>query len=96
MLPGYYSQEHLGGRWWRQEDDRPLLSWPRALRKVRAWLEPWILLQRYWHAWSTLPPPLPLQQLLDALLWGSRSSFTTLPNPRQQSTDSIIADDMSA
>jgi len=71
------------GSWERmsgQISDRPLLSWPQALRKVRAWLEPWILLQRYWHAWSTLPPPLPLQQLLDALLWGSRSSFLTRVN----------------
>jgi hypothetical protein len=50
--------------------DRPLLSWPKALRKVRAWLEPWILLQRYWHAWSTQPPPLALQLLLDALCLG--------------------------
>jgi hypothetical protein len=50
--------------------DRPLLSWPRVLREVRAWLEPWILLQRYWRAWSAQPPPFPLQQLLDALCLG--------------------------
>src|SRR6266481_3970408 len=49
---------------------RPQLSWPKALREVRAWLEPWILLQRYWRAWSTQPLPLPLQQLLDALALG--------------------------
>jgi hypothetical protein len=47
--------------------DRPSLSWPKALREVKARLEPWILLQRYWRAWSALPLPLLLQQLLDAL-----------------------------
>src|SRR5213078_532765 len=50
--------------------DRPFLCWPKALRKVRAWLEPWTLLQRYWRAWSAQPPPLALQQLLDALALG--------------------------
>src|SRR6266700_579463 len=50
--------------------DRPLLSWPQALREVRAWLEPWVMLQRYWRAWSAQPPPLPLQQFLDALCLG--------------------------
>ena len=32
--------------------------------KVRAWLEPWIMLGRYWRAWSPLPPPPALQALL--------------------------------
>jgi hypothetical protein len=36
---------------------RPAPSWPRALRAVRAWLSPWIALQRWWPAWSTAPPP---------------------------------------
>jgi SRSO17 transposase len=49
---------------------RPLLCWPVALRLVRAWLQPWILLNRFWRAWSPLPPPRPLQQLLDALWKG--------------------------
>ena len=49
---------------------RPLLSWPKAGRSVRAWLQPWVMLQRYWQAWSAQPPPLPLQQLLDALCLG--------------------------
>ena len=31
---------------------------------VRAWLEPWIMLRRYWRAWSLLPPPPALQALL--------------------------------
>ena len=48
----------------------PLLCWPRLLREVRAWLEPWGMLQRYWRAWSTQPPPFALQQVLDALSVG--------------------------
>ncbi len=50
------------GKW-----QRPPVSWPSALRWVRAWLEPWTLLERYWRAWSDLPPPPALQQLLDQL-----------------------------
>ena len=50
---------------------QPLLSWPKALRAVRAWLEPWVLLQRFWWAWSSQPLPPPLQQLLDYLARGS-------------------------
>lgn len=44
---------------------RPRVSWPLALRQVRAWLEPWIMLARYWRGWSTRPPPPALQALLD-------------------------------
>jgi len=51
--------------------DRPRVSWPVALRQVRSWLEPWIMLWRYWRAWSTPPPPGALQQLLD-WLWQGR------------------------
>src|SRR5690242_5398677 len=51
---------------------RPNLAWPQALRQVRAWLEPYILLKRYWQAFSPLPPPLPLQHLLD-WLWHSNA-----------------------
>jgi hypothetical protein len=43
---------------------RPRVCWPVALRLVRAWLEPWIMLRRYWRAWSPLPPPPELQVLL--------------------------------
>jgi hypothetical protein len=43
---------------------RPQVSWLMALRAVRAWLEPWIMLQRYWSGWSSLPPPPALQRLL--------------------------------
>jgi hypothetical protein len=27
---------------------------------VRAWLSPWIALQRWWQAWSKAPPPPPV------------------------------------
>jgi hypothetical protein len=45
-------------------------SWPRALRAVRAWLSPWIALQRWWPAWSTAPPPRQLQALIASLQAG--------------------------
>ncbi|HEX4714707.1 MAG TPA: transposase [Ktedonobacteraceae bacterium] len=51
--------------------ERPQVSWPKALRAVRGWLEPWVLLQRFWQAWSPQSPPLPLQQLLEHLWRGS-------------------------
>jgi len=38
--------------------ERPHVSWPLALRAVRGWLEPWIMLRRYWRAWSEQPLPL--------------------------------------
>src|SRR6266436_782013 len=41
----------------------PAPSWPRALRAIRAWLSPWIALQRWWPAWSKAPPPRQLQAL---------------------------------
>jgi hypothetical protein len=47
-------------------------SWPVALRKVRAWLEPGIMLRRYWQGWSAKPPPSALQRLLD-WLWEGRA-----------------------
>ena len=46
------------------------LTWPRALRAVRAWLEPWTLLWRYWRAWSPLPPPPELHALLESVYAG--------------------------
>jgi hypothetical protein len=45
----------------------PPSSWPRAIRAVRAWLSPWIALQRWWAAWSKAPPPRQLQELLDSV-----------------------------
>jgi hypothetical protein len=46
---------------------RPPVCWPVALRAVRGWLEPWIMLRRFWRAWSEQPPPPLLQRLLDQL-----------------------------
>ena len=48
----------------------PAPSWPRALRAVRAWLSPWIALQRWWAAWSTAPPPPQLQALINSVAAG--------------------------
>lgn len=51
----------------QETGSRPPLSWPVALRAVRGWLEPWIMLWRFWRAWSEQPPPSLLQCLLDQL-----------------------------
>ena len=48
----------------------PAPSWPRALRAVRAWLSPWIALQRWWTAWSKAPPPPQLQALMNSVAAG--------------------------
>ncbi|MFJ2378900.1 transposase [Streptomyces sp. NPDC087769] len=42
-------------------------SWPKAIRAVRAWLDPWTSLQRCWRAWSNAPPPPELQALINAV-----------------------------
>lgn len=57
QLGGKKNQEVVGNQ-------RPSVCWPGALRKVRAWLEPWIMLGRYWRAWSPVPPTKELQALL--------------------------------
>ncbi len=51
----------------KETGSRPPLCWPVALRAVRGWLEPWIMLRRFWRAWSEQPPPPLLQRLLDQL-----------------------------
>ena len=53
---------------------RPQVSWPVALRQVRAWLEPWIMLGRYWRGWSNQLPPPELQALLD-WVWRGRGIY---------------------
>jgi hypothetical protein len=40
---------------------------PAALRRIRAWLTPAALLQRYWQVWSNAHPPPRLQDLLIAV-----------------------------
>ncbi len=49
---------------------RPLLSSPKASRAVRGWLEPWIMLGRYWRAFTDLPPPKELRALLERVFAG--------------------------
>lgn len=57
---------------------RPQVCWPQALRAVRGWLEPWVLLHRYWGAWSKAPPPPTLQHLLD---WLGKGNVLSLYEP---------------
>jgi hypothetical protein len=45
-------------------------SWPEVLRAVRGWLEPWIMLWRYWKAFSGMPPPWELSALLERVFSG--------------------------
>jgi len=45
-----------------------------ALRQVRACLKLYVLLCRYWRAWSQEPPPKPLQALLD-WFWQGRPIY---------------------
>jgi hypothetical protein len=66
--PAVGTREKIG----EQSRGRPLVSWPVALRAVRGWLEPWIMLRRYWRAWSELPPPPLLQCLFEQLGCGQR------------------------
>jgi hypothetical protein len=54
-------------------------GWPRVLRAVRAWLAPWITLQRWWAAWSNAPPPPQLQALINSLAAG-RGLHLYIPN----------------
>ncbi len=57
-------------RWRGGGKIRLKVSWPAALRAVRAWLDPWIMLWRYWRGWSDKPPPSQLQELLEWLRQG--------------------------
>jgi hypothetical protein len=60
--------EEAGGKEGESEKEhRPPLSWPLALRQVQSWLNPWVMLWRFWRAWSKAPPPPQLQALLDAV-----------------------------
>jgi hypothetical protein len=43
---------------------------PRRLRSVRGWLEPWVMLWRYWRAFSDLPPLPELGALLERVSSG--------------------------
>ena len=61
---------------------RPQVSWPAARRSARGWLEPWIMLRRYWSGWSPLPPPSAVQLLLSWLSAGMPSVSTVLLDPQ--------------
>jgi hypothetical protein len=41
-----------------------------ALRGVRGWLEPYVMLGRYWRAFTDLPPPKELKALLERMFSG--------------------------
>jgi hypothetical protein len=66
----FVPKKRRGGE--RKADFTPVAppSWPVALRKVRSWLEPYVLLVRYWRAFSDLPPPEELRKLLERLFCG--------------------------
>ena len=59
--PAAHEPESAGGK---PASDPPaprhVLSWPVALRHVQSWLDPWVMLRRYWRTWSLAPPPPPL------------------------------------
>jgi hypothetical protein len=59
--------------------DGRIVTTKAALRAVRAWLEPWITLWRYWPAWSTKPPSRPLQRFLDQLDCGHGIHLNVVP-----------------
>jgi len=62
------SRRRSGGKMAPQRPTPPRsVSWPRTLRQVRGWLDPWTFLWRCWHAWSNAPPPPELRALLDAV-----------------------------
>jgi hypothetical protein len=63
--------EEVGGKEEAGEERLPL-SWPLALRQVRSWLDPWVMLWRFWRAWSKAPPPPQLRALLDAVGGGQQ------------------------
>ena len=57
------------------------LSWPKALRAVRAWLAPCHWLTRCWQAWAQAPPPPELATLLEAVRAGADQPLSpTLTN----------------
>jgi len=60
----YRSVQREGGK------RRSRVSWPEALRAMRAWLEPWVMLWRYWKAFSDKPPPPELRVLLERVFSG--------------------------
>jgi hypothetical protein len=60
-------EEEYGGERKAPKTEPPPVTWPRALRKVRSWLQPYVMLLRYWRAYTDLPLPEQLEALLDRL-----------------------------
>ena len=48
----------------RSADAKHLLTWSAALRRVRAYLEPFVWVWRVWQAFTTAPPPMTLLAFL--------------------------------
>jgi hypothetical protein len=69
-IPSAKSQTAGGGKRSVTRPKPPSLSWPLALRRVRAWLEPYVMLMRYWRAFSDLPPPPEPKALLEWVFSG--------------------------
>lgn len=40
---------------------------PRALRAIRSWLTPTVILHQWWQAWADKDPTLDLRTLIDAV-----------------------------
>ena len=57
----------IGGKGKKGE---PRTSWPETLRAVRGWLEPYVMLWRYWRAFTDMPPPKELKALLERVFSG--------------------------
>jgi hypothetical protein len=66
--PSSTRADEVGGGKSRARSEQQPLSWPRALRKVRSWLEPYVMLMRYCRAYSEKDPPRELKALFDRLL----------------------------
>ena len=73
-----------GGGVWGEKgrllDGAPVCSWPQALRKVSAWLQPYVMLLRYWRAYTDLHPPEDLEALLDRLFSARGSTSMSISN----------------
>lgn len=69
-VPSAQTSTADGGKRSRARLKSPCLSWSLALRRVRAWLEPYVMLMRYWRAFSDLPPPTELRVLLEWVFSG--------------------------
>ena len=55
-------------------------TWPCTLRRVRRRLTPWMVLQRWWQAWTYGPPPAELQRLLDWITDGNALNLYLAPS----------------